>query len=59
MGRGCALEAKQHFPGIDLKLGRLLQEHGNRAMRLAQLSDGSVLGSFPVKHPGRKKRIRR
>ena len=49
MGRGCALEAKQHFPGIDLKLGRLLREHGNRVMRLAQLSDGSVLGSFPVK----------
>ena len=50
MGRGCALEAKQRFPGIDLKLGRLLREHGNRVMRLTQLSDGSVLGSFPVKH---------
>lgn len=50
MGRGCALEAKQRFPGIDLKLGRLLREHGNRVMRLAQLTDGSELASFPVKH---------
>ncbi len=50
MGRGCALEAKQHFPGIDLKLGRLIREHGNRVMRLAKLADGSVLGSYPVKH---------
>lgn len=50
MGRGCALEAKQRFPGIDLKLGRLIREHGNRVMRLAKLADGSELASFPVKH---------
>ncbi|MGF1472959.1 MAG: ADP-ribose-binding protein [Rubrobacteraceae bacterium] len=50
MGRGCALEAKQRFPGIDLKLGRLIQQHGNRVMRLAKLTDGSVLASYPVKH---------
>lgn len=50
MGRGCALESKRRFPGIDRKLGRLIREHGNRVMRLAKLVHGSELASFPVKH---------
>ena len=48
MGRGCALEAKNKFPRIDLKLGELLREHGNRVMRLGRY-DGVVIASFPVK----------
>ncbi len=54
MGRGCALEARDKFPGLDRKLGRLIAEHGNRPMRLMKLPDGSHLGSFPVKHHWRE-----
>lgn len=50
MGRGCALEAKTRFPGLERRFARLLKEHGNRPMRLARLSDGSALATFPVKH---------
>lgn len=50
MGRGCALEAKTRFPGLEVRFARLLKEHGNRPMRLARLSDGSDLATFPVKH---------
>lgn len=50
MGRGCASEAKEMLPGIEYKLGGLLNQHGNRVLRLAKLSDGSHLASFPVKH---------
>jgi hypothetical protein len=49
MGRGCAREARERLPGIDLKLGRLIKEHGNRVMRLGRLPDGSHLASYPVK----------
>jgi hypothetical protein len=45
MGRGCAQEAKQRFPGIERRLGSLLNEHGNRPMRLR-----SDLATLPVKH---------
>ena len=46
MGRGCARQARDMLPGIDYKLGELLRKYGNRVFRLAQLSDGSHLGSF-------------
>lgn len=49
MGRGCAAEAKEKIPGIEYRLGKLLQEYGNRVMRLCSLDDGSHLASFPVK----------
>jgi hypothetical protein len=50
MGRGCARQARDRYPGVDLRLGRLLKEHGNRPFRLGRLPDGSVLASLPVKH---------
>ncbi len=50
MGRGCAREARDRFPGLDRKLAGLLAKHGNRPMRLMKLPDGSDLASFPVKH---------
>ncbi len=50
MGRGCALEAKARVPEIEYHFAKLLKTHGNRVMRLAKLADGSVLGSYPVKH---------
>jgi hypothetical protein len=60
MGRGCALQAKEVVPGIDYKLGGLLEEHGNRVMRLASLPDGSHLGSSSQSNtPGRIRRISR
>ena len=49
MGRGCALEAKTKFPGIEFRLGGLIQRYGNRVMRLGRY-DGVVIASYPVKH---------
>ncbi len=54
MGRGCAREARDRFPGLDRKLALLIGEHGNRPMRLMRLPDGSDLASFPVKHHWRE-----
>lgn len=49
MGRGCALEAKDRFPGIEFRLGELIRKYGNRVMRLGRY-EGVVIASFPVKH---------
>lgn len=53
MGRGCALEAKTRYPGVEHKLGDLIGRHGNRVMRLGRYN-GVVLASFPVKHHWRE-----
>lgn len=53
MGRGCAREAKERYPGVEYRLGDLLKEHGNRVMRLGRF-DGVGLASFPVKHHWRE-----
>lgn len=53
MGRGCALEAKIRYPGLEYKLGDLIGRHGNRVMRLGRYN-GVVLASFPVKHHWRE-----
>lgn len=45
MGRGCALEAKSRFPGIEYRLGTLIAEHGNHAFILS----GNLV-TMPVKH---------
>src|SRR3990167_6450372 len=50
MGRGCAAEAKQLFPGIALALGRLIQQHGNHVFLLRQHEGAPLLYSLPVKH---------
>lgn len=42
-GRGCARQALQRFPDLALRLGKLLQEHGNHVHCL-----GNGLVSFPV-----------
>lgn len=49
MGRGCAKEAKERFPGLEYLFARMLKKHGNRVMRLRALPDGSHLATFPVK----------
>jgi hypothetical protein len=51
MGRGCAKEAADIDPGLPMRLGAMIQEHGNRCLRLGRI-DGSgspFLVSFPVK----------
>lgn len=45
MGRGCALEARERFPGIDHVLGRMITGLGNHVHILK-----AGLLSFPVKH---------
>lgn len=47
MGRGCAQQARDMYPGIDMRLGELIQRHGNRCFRLT--IDPTIV-SFPVKH---------
>ncbi len=48
MGRGCAKEAVERFPGISKHLGALLGVHGNRVLRLVSKSCPHIV-SFPVK----------
>lgn len=57
MGRGCALEAKTNFPGIELKLGAYIQQYGNRAFHLGRWTGGEGdaewtfrIVSLPTKH---------
>lgn len=49
MGVGCALEAKERFPGIDVILGGLLRTHGNRCFRIVQGTPSVTILTFPVK----------
>lgn len=46
MGRGCAKEAKDRFPGIEFLIGKLLKDAGNVPFYLIQEN----LLTFPVKH---------
>lgn len=54
MGRGCAREAKDRYPGLARHFARRLAQHGNVVQRLTTiLTDGRWefdLLSFPVKH---------
>lgn len=53
MGRGCAREARDRFPGIASKLGSLIKLHGNRAMRLWHYTNSQRdvwVVSMPTKH---------
>ena len=48
MGRGCALQAKKRFPGVDETLGAMLKEFGNHVTFLKKLRNCYVF-SFPIK----------
>lgn len=48
MGRGCALEAKQRFPGIEFDLGKRIVDHGNHVYLFVYGGDRIV--TFPVKN---------
>lgn len=53
MGRGCARQATERYPFLQLKLGRLLKAHGNHAfvVWIDEVNPNDPpLVSFPVKH---------
>src|SRR5271157_1215396 len=62
MGKGCALEAKNRWPGIEDVLGKLLVAKGNKPYLLGgvpqgdpkefqrEFKHGCQIWSFPVKH---------
>lgn len=54
MGRGCALEAKTQFPGIDVLLAHEIQKNGNHVAPLVA-PNNEMIWSFPVKHHWRQK----
>ena len=58
MGRGCAREAKERFPGLEHLFARMLKKHGNRVMRLRALPDGSHLATFPSRSTGARRPCR-
>lgn len=49
MGRGCALQAKTRYPGVDRYLGMELARVGNHVTVLMDAGQWLLL-SFPVKH---------
>lgn len=57
MGRGCAAQAKNRFPGIERDLGDLIQREGNHVHDLGYWDEPTEqnLFSFPVKHHWREK----
>lgn len=50
MGRGCAREAKDMFPGLAKQLGLLIELHGNNVHSLGKYEGYGDIVSFPVKH---------
>lgn len=49
MGRGCAKEARDMFPYLDMHLGHLILENGNHVHYLGKWADRWNIASFPVK----------
>lgn len=53
MGRGCAKQATDRYPGIAYKLGKFIKEYGNRAFKimrdLTNEKNPTWIVSFPVK----------
>lgn len=50
MGKGCAKEALERYPGIDKKLGTLVSLHGNHCFMVAD----DHIATFPTKDDWRK-----
>lgn len=53
MGRGCAREARDSFPGLDLELGAWVRQHGNVPGIFEprdRLGIPHLLATLPVKH---------
>ena len=49
MGRGCAKEAVENFPGINARLGYKLRRYGNHVFLLVTHANFASIVSFPVK----------
>lgn len=52
MGRGCAYQARQMFPGLDVELGRMVSWSGNHVYHVGSPNVDTIvknLVSFPVK----------
>jgi len=49
MGRGCALTAKKMIPDLPHRLGKYLNQYGNRVFDMGRMSNGMNLVTFPVK----------
>lgn len=49
MGRGCAKEARDKWPGIDKILGKLIIKYGN-ITNIIMETEGTIVCAFPVKH---------
>lgn len=54
MGRGCAAQAKERYPGIEYKLGERIRQYGNRCFYMRYQLFDAIL-TFPVKHHWREK----
>jgi len=58
MGRGCAREARDRFPGIDKRLGMMINRHGSRCFRFLmrdyETESAWTLVSIPVKYDWRE-----
>lgn len=52
MGRGCAREAKERWPGIDLALGNAIRKNGN-ITQVIGFSKNSYIVALPVKPASR------
>lgn len=50
MGRGCASEARQRWPGVAANLGLLIQQKGNHVHIIKTPGPDVWWVSFPVKH---------
>ena len=50
MGRGCAKQAKDLFPGVEYSLGQALDRYGNHVSKIWTIHGKTPLYSFPVKH---------
>lgn len=48
MGRGCAKQAAQMFPGINLELGKIIKQFGNRVYPIKSTREYDIV-AFPVK----------
>ncbi|MGH3847342.1 MAG: hypothetical protein ACRDS0_38870 [Pseudonocardiaceae bacterium] len=49
MGRGCAREARDRWPGLDQRIGAYVRQYGNRPFRLRVSGFAPDLVTFPVK----------
>ncbi len=54
MGRGVAYQAKMRYPGLEYRVGKILEERGNDVHWIGKTSQGQALMTFPVKHHWRE-----